>query len=89
MAAGTRVNTGAWQLFYVMADESQLAEAVHLLRQRGLEGPAAMLAKAWGQSKQAGKKPRKRMIEVKLAQGGWAWLPKDRVDGAQEIKEGA
>ena len=68
-------------------EDSDLAEAVHLLRQRGLEGPAAMLGKAWALSKQAGKKHRKRMVAVKLAQGGAAWIEKGLLATATEIED--
>ncbi len=71
-----------------MEDEHELAKATHLLRQNGFERAAFILGREWAAELKAKRKPRrKKLSKVKLAQGGYAWLPKDRVDGATETED--
>jgi hypothetical protein len=66
---------------------NDLAEAIQLLRDRGYEHAAFLLGKAWAEEIAAKRKPRKKMVEVKLAQGGAAWIEKGQLGTAID-KEG-
>ena len=58
-----------------------------MCRNAGMMHAAFILGKAGAESIRTARKPRKKLSKVKLAQGGWAWLPKERVDEAEERED--
>jgi hypothetical protein len=68
-------------------DENELAQACHECRQHGWQKAAAILAREWALQIKAARKPRKKLVEVKLAHGGKAWLDRERVRDAEEIED--
>jgi hypothetical protein len=70
-----------------MDDPHELAKACHLCRQNGFEKAAFILGREWGNEIRAKRKPRRKMVAVKLATGGKAWIEKGRLATATEIED--
>jgi hypothetical protein len=56
-------------------------------KQNGYMHAAFILGKAGAEAIRSKRKPRRKMVEVRLAEGGKAWLPKDRLDEATERED--
>jgi hypothetical protein len=70
-----------------MADEvSELIRAAHLCRQNGMEHAAFILGREGAEAIKAKRKPRHRMVEVRL-NGGPAWIESKRLKEAVEIDD--
>jgi hypothetical protein len=68
-----------------MADDvDELTLAGKLCMDAGYLHAAFVLGREHKREHDAKRHPRKRMVEVKLANGSKAWLDKDMVDGAEE-----
>ena len=71
-----------------MDDElAELIRAGNMCRNAGMMHAAFILGREGANEIKAKRKPRRRMVEVRLAQGGAAWIEKGRLDGAQEIDD--
>lgn len=70
----------------VLDESHELAHATLLLRQNGYEHAAAILAREWALQIKGNRKPRKAKIEVRLKNGGRAWIERERMCDAEEIE---
>jgi hypothetical protein len=72
----------------MIEDELQeLIAAGNLCKQHGMMHAAFILGKAGAEAIRAKRKPRKRMVEVKLATGGKTWIEKGRLSEAVEVED--
>jgi hypothetical protein len=67
-----------------MDDSHELAKACHLCRQNGFEHAAFILGREWGNEIRAKRKPRRKMVQVRLQNGGPAWIERGRLGEATE-----
>jgi hypothetical protein len=65
-------------------DIAELIRAGNLCRNAGMEHAAFILGKAGAEAIKAKRKPRRRMVEVRLQNGGAAWIEKGRLSEAEE-----
>lgn len=71
--------------------DDELAELITVgnwAKQNGYLKAAFVLGKAGAEAIRSKRKPRRRMVAVKLATGGKAWIEKGRLSEAVEIDEG-
>jgi hypothetical protein len=74
-------------LSFMDEELQELIAAGNLCKQSGYMHAAFILGKAGAEAIKAKKKPRRRMIEVRLAEGGKAWIEKGRLSEAVEIED--
>lgn len=70
-----------------MADhepDDEMVQAAFLCRQHGHMRAAAILCKEGRREMLEAARPRKRMVEVRLAHGGKAWIEKAKLREAKE-----
>jgi hypothetical protein len=65
------------------AYDEEMASAVAVLREAGMERAAAALARDWAGQARAARKSTKRGVWVRLAQGGPAFLDAEKVKKAR------
>lgn len=71
-----------------MADEiDELILAGNLCKDTGYMRAAKILGREGARLIRENRHPRKKLVEVKLAHGGKAWLDRERVRDAEEIED--
>jgi hypothetical protein len=70
-----------------MMSDDELAELIaagNLCKQHGFEHAAFILGREWGNEIRAKRKPRRKMVQVRLQNGGPAWIERGRLGEATE-----
>jgi hypothetical protein len=79
---------GGFSAFLGMDDEvAELIRAGNMCRNAGMEHAAFILGKAGAEAIRAKRKPRRKMVAVKLATGGKTWIERGRLSEAVEVED--
>jgi hypothetical protein len=72
-----------------MSDDelAELIAAGNLCKQHGFEHAAFVLGREGARAIQAKKKPRRKMVQVRLQNGGPAWIERGRLGEATERED--
>jgi hypothetical protein len=79
---------GGFSAFLGMDDEvAELIRAGNMCRNAGMMHAAFILGKAGAEAIRSKRKPRRRMVEVRLQNGGAAWVERGRLGEATERED--
>jgi hypothetical protein len=68
-------------------DVDELITVGNWAKQHGFEHAAFILGKAGAEAIRSKRKPRRKMIEVRLAEGGKTWIERGRLSEATERED--